>query len=115
MGRLSKDKVVKALNETKGGVYLAAKMLGCSHTAVYKYVNNYPEVKLIKDFYDGEMVDIGELELRNAVKNGDPWAVKYLLSTKGKTRGYVERQELTGADGDGITVKVIKGIDPDKL
>ena len=37
--------------------------------------------------------------------NGEPWAVAMVLKTIGKHRGYVERQEVTGADGGSITVK----------
>ena len=94
--RLSKKLIEEALHKTKGAVYLAAKALGVSHSAVYNYINKYPCLQEVKDYYDNEMVDIAELGLRGAVEDEDPWAIKYLLSTKGKHRGYVERQELAG-------------------
>jgi hypothetical protein len=50
------------------------------------------------------MVDIAELKLRQQVQDGEAWAVKYILSTKGKSRGYVERQEVTGKDGGAIVI-----------
>lgn len=102
--RLSKKRVEDALHKTKGAVYLAAKRLGVSHTTVYKYVNRYPCLQELKDYYDNEMVDIAELGLRGAVEGEDPWAIKYLLSTKGKARGYVERQEreITGKNGGNV-------------
>ena len=31
--------------------------------------------------------------------------VKWFLSRKAKSRGYVERQEVTGADGGAVVVK----------
>jgi predicted transcriptional regulator len=105
--RLSKKRVKDALHQTKGAVYLAAKVLGVSHTAVYKYVNGYPDIAEIKEYYDNEMVDIAELGLMDALKKKDAWAIKYTLSTKGKHRGYVERQEFTGADKGPITFRVI--------
>ena len=53
----------------------------------------------------GELIDISEQKLRAAVMNGEPWAVAMVLKTIGKHRGYVERQELTGADGGAVIVK----------
>ena len=103
--RLSKKLVVEALTNTKGAVYLAANALGCSHTAIYDYINKYPDIATLKEFFDEEVSDIAVLKLRDAVLHSEPWAIKYHLSTKGKNRGYVERQEVTGADGGAIVVE----------
>jgi len=111
--RLTKKIVKEALINKKGAVYLAASDLGCSHTAIYDYLDKYPELQELKDGFDEEVTDIAELNLRKAVINADPWALKYQLSTKGKNRGYVERQEVTGKDGDGVTLKVIYDNKPD--
>lgn len=102
--RLSKKRVKEALQQTRGAVYLAAQILDVSHTTVYNYVNKYDDIAEIKEFYDNEMVDIAEQGLRDALKKKDAWAIKYTLSTKGKHRGYVERQEVTGADGGPVVV-----------
>ena len=106
--RLTKALVTEALHKTKGAVYLAADKLQVSHTTVYNYIRRYPDIADIKDYYDGELVDIGELKLRQQILDGDAWAVKYVLSTKGKSRGSVERQEITGAEGGPVTFKVIE-------
>ena len=104
MAKLSKQRVIKALKETKGAVYLAAARLNVSHTAIYGYINKYDDIREVKEFYTEELNDIAELKLRQAVQKGEPWSIKYQLSTQGKTRGYVERQELTGKDGNSIVV-----------
>jgi len=103
--RLTKKIVREALINKKGAVYLAASDLGCSHTAIYDYLDKYPDLQELKDGFDEEVTDIAVLNLRKAVINADPWALKYQLSTKGKNRGYVERQEVTGADGGAIVVE----------
>ena len=102
--RLTKQMVVDALNETKGAVYLAAKRLDCSHTAIYEYIKKYPDIAELKEYFDEEVTDIAVLKLRSAVMDAEQWAIKYQLSTKGKSRGYVERQEVTGANGGAIVV-----------
>ena len=38
--------------------------------------------------------------------NGEPWAIQMTLKTIGKSRGYVERQEVTGADSSPIELIV---------
>jgi len=100
--RLNVDMVSNALHETKGAVYMAANRLQCSHQAVYDYINKYESVADIKAFYDGELVDIAELRTRTAVIDGEPWAVKMVLMTKGKARGWVERTEIAGPDGGPV-------------
>ena len=104
--RLTKKMVVDALHKTKGAVYLAASSLDCSHTAIYDYIKKYPDIAEIKDYYDEEVTDIAVAKLRDSVVKGAPWAIKYQLSTKGKSRGYVERQEVTGADNAPIELIV---------
>jgi hypothetical protein len=61
----------------------------------------------VKEFYTEELNDIAELKLRQAVQKGEPWSIKYQLSTQGKKRGYIERQEITGEDGNELVIKVI--------
>ena len=40
------------------------------------------------------MLDLAEDRLEQAVNRGDFRAIKYVLSTKGKSRGYTERAEI---------------------
>jgi len=49
-----------------------------------------------------------EAKLYNAVKNGNITAAMFVLKTIGRNRGYVERQEITGADNNEIVFKVIR-------
>ena len=110
--RIGKRKVIEALHTTKGAVYLAAKRLDCSAKSVYNYINEYEDIAAIKNDYSEEVSDIAELKLREAVTSGDAWAIKYQLSTKGKDRGYVERQEVSGIDGEPIPIKMIEVVLP---
>lgn len=98
--------VAAALRETKGMIYLAAKILGCEPKTIYNHLERHPSLRTIITQERGEFVDIGELKLYQAVQSGQPWAVSLLLRTLGKDRGYVERQEQTGKDGEGIDINV---------
>ena len=100
--KVNKKTVMKALERTKGSAYLAAESLGVSHQLVYDYIHKYPEVKAIQQLHKGKLVDVGVLKLTEAVYRGEQWAVKYVLSTLGKERGFTERQEVTGPEGGDI-------------
>lgn len=102
MRRVGKKRVLKALHDTKGAVYLAAKSLHCSPVAIYAWINKDPEIKEVKESYTEEVTDIAVLKLRQAVQAGEQWAVKFQLMTQGKGRGYGERVEVTGADGGPV-------------
>jgi len=98
--------MVKALKHCKGMVYLAAEHLGCHHQTVYNYIAKHPKVKAASEFESGKMLDVSEMTLYNAIMDGQAWAVSLHLKTKGKNRGYVERQEQSGPDGGPVPIQV---------
>lgn len=100
------DKVIQALQRTKGMVYLAAEALGCSAPTVYNYINRHPTVKAAFEAESGKILDIGEMKLYESVLNGEAWGITLLLKTKGKDRGYVERKELGNEDGKEFIIRV---------
>jgi len=51
------------------------------------------------------LVDLAEMGFKSAILNKEPWALAFALKTLGKHLGYVERQEVTGADGGAVLVK----------
>ena len=87
-------------------VYLAADRLGCSHQTIYNYGERYTSVKAEMEKQDGVVDDTAELKLIQAIYNGEAWAIKFRLATKGRHRGYVERTEVTGKDGEPIRVSI---------
>ena len=98
------EQMIAALQRTKGMVYLAARDLGCSHQTVYNYAKRHPSVQDAIDSNRGGFIDVAELKLWEAVNKGQPWAVAFALKTIGKNRGFTERQEVSGPDGEAITV-----------
>jgi hypothetical protein len=105
--QLTVSQIVEALQATNGLVSLAAKKLGCSPQNIYARRERSPAIG--KAIYDSrqELVDHAELALRSAVLDKEAWAVCLVLKTLGKDRGYVERQEVTGAEGGPLTFRVI--------
>ncbi len=91
---VSTDRIIECLRETNGLVSLAAKRVPCSQTTIYQRAKDVQAVRRAIEECRAELVDYGELALRKAVIDGEPWAVGLVLKTLGRDRGYVERQEV---------------------
>lgn len=98
--RRSSAEIIEALKATRGMVYLAAERLGCSHELIYDRIRTDPAVKEMVEHLAGQVNDITEGKLFEAIENGEPWAIRFRLSQKAKDRGYGEKVELTGP-GEG--------------
>jgi hypothetical protein len=105
--RFTPAQIIAALKKTKGLVYLAAKRLECDPDTIMNYCKRYPAVERAKQALRGEMVDLAEMRLLQSIQNGQAWGIAFALKTLGKDRGYVERQELTGQDGQGMVLRVV--------
>jgi hypothetical protein len=88
--------IIGALTTQSGLVFLAARTLGCSTQTIYARAKVSREVSDCITYQRGLLVDTAEAKLRQAVNDGSPWAVQFVLKTLGKDRGYVERHEYTG-------------------
>jgi hypothetical protein len=97
-------RILAALAQTNGTVYLAAEALGCHPDTIFRRIKQHPAVAQAVYAHRGRRVDRAELKLDAAVDAGEPWAVALVLKTLGKDRGYVERQEMTGKDGGPLDV-----------
>ena len=90
--------MIKAAEKTKGMVYLAAELLGCSHTTVYRYIDQHPTVAAAFAKEDGKVCDTAELKLYQGILDGDHRSVTFYLSTKGKHRGYTKQTDYRYVD-----------------
>lgn len=86
--------IKEALETYHGAVYLASESLGVWPSAIYARIRKSPELTQLIDLYDGRRTDAAELKLEQAIRDGEPWAIQFQLKTKGRNRGYVERQEV---------------------
>ena len=94
MTKITKEKFKEALKGTGGIMIKIADRLQVSRQAVYDFCKRYADMEKARQSEEEKILDIGENSLFAKAKAGEPWAVKMLLSTKGKKRGYVEKKEL---------------------
>lgn len=104
---------LKAIDGSGGFITTIAKRVGCARNTVYNAIDRYSTVaQAIADEKDG-LKDMAENELLRQIKDGNTTATIFFLKTQAKDRGYVERQEITGADGDSLKVKLDWGDNAD--
>jgi len=105
---IKKESVLKALEKSFGVVTVACKNAEVPRSTFYKWVKEDKEfAKDVKDIANIAL-DFAESQLYKQIGKGNVTSTIFYLKTKGKGRGYVERQEITGADGDNLfTVKII--------
>ncbi len=84
---------LKVYDSVGGNVSMACKQANVkSRTTFYRWMQNEEFKQAVEDV-DESYIDLAESQLRAAVSRGDMNAVFFLLKTKGKQRGYVERTE----------------------
>ena len=102
----SKKRLLKLIEGSGGIIHRIAQQLGCSWSTCKIWIDSYPEaVKLLQDETE-KILDLGENCLMKNVKDGDQRAIEFLLSTKGKKRGFTTRHEVTGEDGKKLEFSV---------
>ena len=85
--------MIAALEQTLGVVTTACKVVGIDRTTHYEWIKTDPEYKTAVDELDNVALDFAESKLHKRIEAGDTTAVIFYLKTKGKNRGYIERQE----------------------
>lgn len=107
---------LNAIDGSMGFINTIANRSGVSwHTAKNKIEGN----KKLKKAYEEELekkLDFGETQLMKNIKEGKETSVIFFLKTKGKQRGYVEKQELehSGDIERSVTVNV-ENLNKDEL
>ena len=89
-----KEMMVEALDKSLGIVSTACKMVDMSRQTHYQWMKDDPEYKKQVTSIENSVLDFAESHLFKLVKEGNPSATIFFLKTKGKKRGYVERQEI---------------------
>jgi len=103
---------IDAIPGTGGIITAIAKKVGCDWHTAKKYIDTYATVGQAYQDECEKVLDLAESKVIEMIHASDGQMVRYYLSTKGKRRGYTERQEITGADGGEVHIRVTyDGID----
>jgi len=113
MTKLSKKKVLKAMDGTGGIITVIAKKCGVTRQHMSEYINASNELKEAVLHEREKMVDLAEVGLYHHVKKKDLSAIKYVMGRRSVMHGFGETQkhELTGKNGGPIETKLSLGVD----
>lgn len=103
MSELTEQQTVmlKALKASAGNVSIACKKANVGRRTHYDWCAQSAHYKNeVEDIQEG-LIDLAETKLMQKINDGDTTSTIFFLKTKGKARGYIERQEqeLSGSIG----------------
>ena len=100
-----KEAIVKAF----GNLSTAAKSLQVERATLYAWIELEGLDEAVMEGRNRRL-DFAESMLDKGMKDGNMTAIIFYLKTQGKSRGYIERQEVTGADGKKLfEVTIVDG------
>ena len=104
-----KKAMLEALEKSLGVVTTACKSVGIGRTTHYMWLDEDPEYRRDVESISDIAVDFAESSLHKQIKEGNPTSTIFFLKTKGKKRGYVERQEIDLGTDNHFRVEINLG------
>jgi|SRR5210317_1817665 hypothetical protein len=98
--QVGKEQMIEALELTLGIVTEACVKTGLSRTQHYKWYKNDEEYRKAVDSIDSKFIDFAESHLKKQIENGSTTATTFFLRTRGRKRGYNEKQEIDLTSGN---------------
>lgn len=89
-----KKAMIAALEKSLGIVTTACKSVDISRETHYRWLREDEGYKAAVESIADIALDFAESKLHKSIENGSDTAVIFYLKTKGKKRGYIERQEI---------------------
>jgi len=105
-GAVAKRKAVflEVYEKAMCNMSLACRQMGIDRATAYAWTRNDPDFRALVDELQETRIDFVENALDKQVRAGNMTAICFYLKCRAKHRGYVERQELTGADGGPMQI-----------
>ena len=110
---ITKKAMLEALEKSLGIVTSACKAVDISRETHYRWLREDADYKAAVESLSDVALDFAESQLHKQIKEGNSTATIFFLKTKGKKRGYVERQELDVSTGKMFQIEVL-GNDTDQ-
>jgi hypothetical protein len=104
-----KKAMLEALEKSLGVVTTACKSVGIGRTTHYMWLDEDPQYRRDVESISDIAVDFAESSLHKQIKDGNPTSTIFFLKTKGKKRGYVERQEIDLGTDNHFRVEINLG------
>ena len=90
----TKKALLDALEKSLGIVTTACKIVGVDRGTFYRYYNEDENFKKAVKDIENVSLDFAETKLLEQIKSNNTAATIFYLKTKGKNRGYIEKQQI---------------------
>ena len=107
------EQFIKAMPKSGGIISTIAERVGCKWHTAHKYIKEKPTVARAYADECERVTDAAESVVIKRIQAGDSADAKWWLTKKGKDRGFVDRQEVTGADGGKVDFNITWAEDND--
>ena len=101
-----KDVFEKAIKDSYGVKAAVASAVGCSRQTVDNALERWPELRELLDAARSGLVAKASsalaADVENKASDGHQRAYMFVLKTMGRDEGFIERSEVTGADGAAL-------------
>lgn len=91
---IQKRAMIEALEKSLGIVTTACKTVGISRETHYRWLREDEEYKEAVDGIADLALDFVESQLHKQIQKGEVTSTIFYLKTKGKKRGFIEKQEI---------------------
>jgi hypothetical protein len=111
---IHKRAMIEALEKSLGVVTTAAKQAKINRKTHYEWLKEDPDYKAQVEDVANIALDFAESQLHKQIQDGEVSSTIFFLKTKGKGRGYIERQEFAGVEGSPLVWKETKVYDSEQ-
>ena len=120
---VNKNAMIQALEKCMGNVTEACKAVGMARTTHYDWMEKDPDYRaavesvadIALDYVESKLMELIDGPEKDIMTEAGPVRIKdsptpsaviFYLKTKGQRRGYVERQEITGANEGPVQIVI---------
>ncbi len=91
---INKKAMINALEKSLGIVTSACKAVGIARETHYRWMREDEDYSTLVKSIEDIALDFAESQLHKQIRDGEVSSTIFFLKTKGKRRGYIERQEI---------------------
>jgi len=102
-----RDKFLEVFASKMGNVSKACEAANISRQTYYDWMKDNEFASKVDEVKEG-LLDFAEHQLLSNIKDGKKTEIIFYLKTKGKKRGYIERQEVDTVGDKMFEVKIMK-------
>lgn len=105
-----KEHVLEAIHGSGAIVSTVARRLGCRWNTARKYIDAWEETRQAYKDEEETILDLAESTLYQSIKGADVQSAKWILSRKGRKRGYGDEDSGAADDVDSQLIESIREV-----